>query len=146
MNYKSLPGVLKYWDKGSSRKDRFQMFPFSFRCVFKSIHFGLRIQMFVFSWSFLLFPCKQEVKPQWYLCVFKWKHITGAKDREPMILVAYTLPHLSASILTKESTQERRKGCSKERTIWLSGRLENFCKKKSLPSKASEKIIQLTRD
>ena len=28
---------------------RFQIVPFSFRCVFKSIHFGLRIQMFAFS-------------------------------------------------------------------------------------------------
>ena len=28
---------------------RFQIVPFSYRCVFKSIHFGLRIQMFSFS-------------------------------------------------------------------------------------------------
>ena len=27
----------------------FQIVPFSYRCVFKSIHFGLRIQMFAFS-------------------------------------------------------------------------------------------------
>ena len=27
----------------------FQIVPFSYRCVFKSIHFGLRIKMFVFS-------------------------------------------------------------------------------------------------
>ena len=27
----------------------FHIFPFSFRCVFKSIHVGLRIQMFTFS-------------------------------------------------------------------------------------------------
>ena len=26
----------------------FQIVPFSYRCVFKSIHFGLRIQMFAF--------------------------------------------------------------------------------------------------
>ena len=34
---------------------RFQIVPFSFRCVFKSIHFGLRIQMFTFSLSFSSF-------------------------------------------------------------------------------------------
>ena len=28
---------------------RFQIVPFSYRCVFKSIHFGLPIQMFAFS-------------------------------------------------------------------------------------------------
>ena len=28
---------------------RFQIVPFSYRCVAKSIHFGLLIQMFVFS-------------------------------------------------------------------------------------------------
>ena len=28
---------------------RFQIVPFSYRCVFKLIHFGVRIQMFVFS-------------------------------------------------------------------------------------------------
>ena len=27
---------------------RFQIIPFSYRCVFKSIHFGLHIQMFAF--------------------------------------------------------------------------------------------------
>ena len=27
---------------------------------FQSIHFGLHIQMFAFSWSFSSFPCKQE--------------------------------------------------------------------------------------
>ena len=27
----------------------FQIVPFSYRCVFRSIHFGLRIKMFAFS-------------------------------------------------------------------------------------------------
>ena len=54
---------------------RFQIIPFQYRCVFKPTHFGLRIQMFVISWSSSSFPCDQEVKTQRYHCVFKWKHI-----------------------------------------------------------------------
>ena len=45
---------------------RFQIVPFSYRCVFKSIHFGFSIQMFAFSSSFSSFPCEQEVKTQRY--------------------------------------------------------------------------------
>ena len=35
--------------KAPHTRTRFLIIPFSFRCVFKSIHFGLRIQMFAFS-------------------------------------------------------------------------------------------------
>ena len=41
----------------------FQIVPFSYHCIFKPIHFGLRIQMFAFS-SSSSFPCEQEVKMQ----------------------------------------------------------------------------------
>ena len=43
---------------------RFQIVLFSYRCVFKSVHFGLRIQIFAFSYSSSSFPCEQEVKMQ----------------------------------------------------------------------------------
>ena len=46
--------------KAAVTRIRFQIVPFSFRCVFKSIHFGLRIQMFAFSWWFSSFPCEQR--------------------------------------------------------------------------------------
>ena len=45
---------------------RFQIVPFSYRCIFKSIHFGLSIQTFAFSLSSSSFPCEQEVKTQRY--------------------------------------------------------------------------------
>ena len=45
---------------------RFQIVPFSYPCVFKSIHFGSRIQMSAFSSSSSSFPCEQEVKTQRY--------------------------------------------------------------------------------
>ena len=43
-----------------------QIIPFSYRCIFKSIHFVLPIQMFVFSKSSSSFPCEQEVERQRY--------------------------------------------------------------------------------
>ena len=44
----------------------FQVVAFSYRCFFKLIHFGLRIQMFAFSLSSSSFPCEQEVKMRRY--------------------------------------------------------------------------------
>ena len=35
--------------KASVTRMSFQIVPFSYRCVFRSIHFGLRIQTFAFS-------------------------------------------------------------------------------------------------
>ena len=45
---------------------RFQIVPFSYRGVFKSIHFGLPVQMFAVSLSSSSFRCEQEVKTQRY--------------------------------------------------------------------------------
>ena len=41
---------------------RFQIVQFSFRCVFKSIHFGLSIQIFAFLWSFHRFRVSRRWK------------------------------------------------------------------------------------
>ena len=35
--------------KAAVTRMRFQIVPFSYCCIFKSIHFGLRIHMFAFS-------------------------------------------------------------------------------------------------